>query len=165
MANNKNKKSELEKTSQICEQMQDILLRTKSVETVLGYDEDGKRNGNGLITLIERIEKGQSDMWMRIDMLKKEIAGVEYNLNKISENWKDLSYEIRSLNENIKNMEQKIKSFESKIEEHAKVIDKSITPNKLRDVAKDFGIFIGFLSGLGILFGLIAYLHNKIKGI
>ena len=104
-------------------------------------------------------------MWNRIDILKKEIAGVEYNLNKISENWKDLSYEIRSLNENIKNMEQKMKSFESKIEEHAKVIDKSITPNKLRDVAKDFGIFIGFLSGLGILFGLIAYLHNKIKGI
>ena len=55
MANNKNKKSELEKTSQICEQLQDIQLRMKSVETVLGYDEDGKRNGNGFITLIERI--------------------------------------------------------------------------------------------------------------
>lgn len=138
--------------------------RVKTLETLLGFDKNGKRNGNGLMTLIERIDKGQSEMWNRIDMLKKDIASLEYNLNKISESWRDLSFELRSLNENIKNMEQKIKSFEGKIEEHAKAIDKSITPNKLRNIARDFGIFVGFVMALGTIFGIIAYLYNKIRG-
>lgn len=136
----------------------------QSSNTILGFDKDGKRNGNGLITLVERIDKGQSEIWHRIDILKTDTENMKFKLNEINDNWKELSFDIRTLNANIKNMEEKIKSFESKIEEHTKAIDKSITPNKLRDVAKDFGIFVAFLAGLGTVFGMIAYLYNRIRG-
>lgn len=136
----------------------------QSFNTILGFDKDGKRNGNGLITLVERIDKGQSEIWHRIDILKTDTENMKFKLNEINDNWKELSFDIRTLNANIKNMEEKIKSFESKIEEHTKAIDKSITPNKLRDVAKDFGIFVAFLAGLGTVFGMIAYLYNRIRG-
>lgn len=136
----------------------------QSSNTILGFDKDGKRNGNGLITLVERIDKGQSEIWHRIDILKTDTENLKFKLNEINDNWKELSFNIRTLNANIKNMEEKIKSFESKIEEHTKAIDKSITPNKLRDVAKDFGIFVAFLAGLGTVFGMIAYLYNRIRG-
>ena len=130
----------------------------------MGFDKDGKRNGNGLITLVERIDKGQSEIWHRMETLKTDMESMNTKLNKINDTWKDLSFDIRTLNENIKNMEQKIKSFEGKIEEHAKAIDKSITPNKLRDVVKDFGLFAGFFLTLGTIFGIIAYLYNRIRG-
>lgn len=138
--------------------------RVRALETALGIDKEGKRNGNGLITLVERIDKGQSEIWHRIDILKTDTENMKFKLNEINDNWKELSFDIRTLNANIKNMEEKIKSFESKIEEHTKAIDKSITPNKLRNVAKDFGIFVTFLAGLGAVFGMIAYLYNRIRG-
>lgn len=150
----KNKDSKVEKLSK----------RIESLELVLGFDKDGKRNGNGLITLVERIDKGQSEIWRRMETLKTDMESMNTKLNKINDTWKDLSFDIRTLNENIKNMEQKIKSFEGKIEEHAKAIDKSITPNKLRDVVKDFGLFAGFFLTLGTIFGIIAYLYNRIRG-
>lgn len=150
----KNKDNKVEKLSK----------RIESLELVLGFDKDGKRNGNGLITLVERIDKGQSEIWRRMETLKTDMESMNTKLNKINDTWKDLSFDIRTLNENIKNMEQKIKSFEGKIEEHAKAIDKSITPNKLRDVVKDFGLFAGFFLTLGTIFGIIAYLYNRIRG-
>lgn len=150
----KNKDNKFEKLSK----------RIESLELVLGFDKDGKRNGNGLITLVERIDKGQSEIWRRMETLKTDMESMNTKLNKINDTWKDLSFDIRTLNENIKNMEQKIKSFEGKIEEHAKAIDKSITPNKLRDVVKDFGLFAGFFLTLGTIFGIIAYLYNRIRG-
>lgn len=150
----KNKDSKVEKLSK----------RIESLELVLGFDKDGKWNGNGLITLVERIDKGQSEIWRRMETLKTDMESMNTKLNKINDTWKDLSFDIRTLNENIKNMEQKIKSFEGKIEEHAKAIDKSITPNKLRDVVKDFGLFAGFFLTLGTIFGIIAYLYNRIRG-
>lgn len=138
--------------------------RIRALELILGFDKDGKRNGNGLITLVERIDKGQAEIWRRMETLKTDMESMNTKLNKINDTWKDLSFDIRTLNENIKNMEQKIKSFEGKIEEHAKAIDKSITPNKLRDVVKDFGLFAGFFLTLGTIFGIIAYLYNRIRG-
>ena len=150
----KNKDSKVEKLSK----------RIESLELVLGFDKDGKRNGNGLITLVERIDKGQSEIGRRMETLKTDMESMNTKWNKINDTWKDLSFDIRTLNENIKNMEQKIKSFEGKIEEHAKAIDKSITPNKLRDVVKDFGLFAGFFLTLGTIFGIIEYLYNRIRG-
>lgn len=141
-----------------------LTKRIESLELILGFDKDGKRNGNGLITLVERIDKGQAEIWRRMETLKTDMESMNTKLNKINDTWKDLSFDIRTLNENIKNMEQKIKSFEGKIEEHAKAIDKSITPNKLRDVVKDFGLFAGFFLTLGTIFGIIAYLYNRIIG-
>ncbi len=141
-----------------------LTKRIESLELILGFDKDGKRNGNGLITLVERIDKGQAEIWRRMETLKTDMESMNTKLNKINDTWKDLSFDIRTLNENIKNMEQKIKSFEGKIEEHAKAIDKSITPNKLRDVVKDFGLFAGFFLTLGTIFGIIAYLYNSIRG-
>lgn len=141
-----------------------LTKRIESLELILGFDKDGKRNGNGLITLVERIDKGQAEIWRRMETLKTDMESMNTKLNKINDTWKDLSFDIRTLNENIKNMEQKIKSFEGKIEEHAKAIDKSITPNKLRDVVKDFGLFAGFFLTLGTIFGIIAYLYNRIRG-
>lgn len=141
-----------------------LTKRIELLELILGLDKDGKRNGNGLITLVERIDKGQAEIWRRMETLKTDMESMNTKLNKINDTWKDLSFDIRTLNENIKNMEQKIKSFEGKIEEHAKAIDKSITPNKLRDVVKDFGLFAGFFLTLGTIFGIIAYLYNRIRG-
>lgn len=141
-----------------------LTKRIESLELILGFDKDGKRNGNGLIALVERIDKGQAEIWRRMETLKTDMESMNTKLNKINDTWKDLSFDIRTLNENIKNMEQKIKSFEGKIEEHAKAIDKSITPNKLRDVVKDFGLFAGFFLTLGTIFGIIAYLYNRIRG-
>lgn len=74
----------------------------------MGFDKDGKRNGNGLITLVERIDKGQAEIWRRMETLKTDMESMNTKLNKINDTWKDLSFDIRTLNENIKIWNKKL---------------------------------------------------------
>ena len=131
--------------------------RIRALELVLGFDENNKRNGNGLITLIEEISKRQNDKWESIDRLRKDTDNLEIKLTQINEQLNRLSFEIGTLSEKISDIDKKLK-------EHSEIMSGVMTGNKIRTMAKDFGLFVAVIAGLGSLFGIIAYLYNKLQG-
>ena len=138
--------------------------RINNIETILGFDKDGKRNGNGILSLIEKVSERQTESWHEMEKMRTDIDAIELKLNQINDNWKSLSFDIKTLNENIKNMEWRFSSFENKIKEHSTIMNDVMTPSKIRNMAKDFGLLVTTLIGIGTLFGIIAFLYNKING-
>lgn len=131
--------------------------RIRALELILGFDENNKRNGNGLITLIEEISKRQNDKWASIDRLRKDTDNLEIKLTEINEQLNRLSFEIGSLSEKISDIDKKLK-------EHSEIMNGVMTGNKIRTMAKDFALFVAVMAGLGTIFGIIAYLYNRIRG-
>lgn len=89
--------------------------RIRALELILGFDENNKRNGNGLITLIEEISKRQNDKWASIDRLRKDTDNLEIKLTEINEQLNRLSFEIGSLSEKISDIDKKLKEHSGSV--------------------------------------------------
>ena len=89
--------------------------------------------------------------------MRKDTDNLEIKLTEINEQLNRLSFEIGSLSEKISDIDKKLK-------EHSEIMNGVMTGNKIRTMAKDFALFVAVMAGLGTLFGIIAYLYNKIHG-
>lgn len=145
---NKEKKRTITKTDKLLE-------RIRSLELILGFDENNKRNGNGIITLIEEISKRQTEGYQRINKLREDTDLLESKLNQINEQLNQLSFEIKILS-------GKISNFENKIKEHTGVLDDTITGNKIVKTMKGIGLVSATLLSIGTICGIIAFIYNKL---
>ena len=129
--------------------------RIKSLELILGFDENNKRNGNGLITLIDEISKRQTEGWQRIERLREDTDNLETKLNQINEQLNNLSFQI-------KNLSDKISDFDTKLKEHSGIMSDTITGNKIVKAVKGTLLIAALLGSLGTIFGIIAFIYNKL---
>lgn len=143
-------------------QAKDMKERLSFLETVIGYNENSERNGNGIITLLDDLSndiKGNSNRLDRIDARYKELND---KLDKLNDTLNILEKYIAKEDLKIDNTIQKIEYYEKRIREHSDLLSDSITSSKIMKVIKGTGIIAGFLTALGTIVGIIAFLYNRI---
>lgn len=154
-------------------QAKDIKERLSFLETVVGYNQDAERNGNGIISLldeislkiknnIERMDKFESTTEHKIERLNDKIDKIESTLDVLEQQLYSINKQYIELNNTLKSITDKISKYEESLKSHSDLLSDAVTGNKLMKVVKGVGILSGFLLALGTIFGTIAFLYNKI---
>lgn len=154
-------------------QAKDIKERLSFLETVVGYNQDAERNGNGIISLldeislkiknnIERMDKFESTTEHKIERLNGKIDKIESTLDILEQQLYSINKQYIELNNTLKSITVKISKYEESLKSHSDLLSDAVTGNKLMKLVKGAGILSGFLLALGTIFGTIAFLYNKI---
>ena len=154
-------------------QAKDIKERLSFLETVVGYNQDAERNGNGIISLldeislkiknnIERMDKFESTTEHKIERLNNKIDKIESTLDTLEQQLYSINKQYIELNNTLKSITDKISKYEESLKSHSDLLSDAVTGNKLMKLVKGAGILSGFLLALGTIFGTIAFLYNKI---
>lgn len=154
-------------------QAKDIKERLSFLETVVGYNQDAERNGNGIISLldeislkiknnIERMDKFESTTEHKIERLNNKIDKIESTLDILEKQLYSINKQYIELNNTLKSITDKISKYEESLKSHSDLLSDAVTGNKLMKLVKGAGILSGFLLALGTIFGTIAFLYNKI---
>lgn len=143
-------------------QAKDMKERLSFLETVIGYNENSERNGNGIITLFDDLSNDIKDSSNRLDRIDARYKELNDKLDKLNDTLNILEKYITKVDLKIDNTIQKIEYYEKRIREHSDLLSDSITSSKIMKVVKGTGIIAGFLTALGTIVGIIAFLYNKI---
>ena len=154
-------------------QAKDIKERLSFLETVVGYNQDAERNGNGIISLldeislkikdnIDRMDKFESKTEYKIEKLNNKIEKIESTLDILEKQLYSINKQYIELNNTLQKITEKISKYEESIKNHSDLLSDAVTGNKLMKLVKGAGILSGFLLALGTIFGTIAFIYNKI---
>lgn len=154
-------------------QAKDIKERLSFLETVVGYNQDSERNGNGIISLLDEISIKIKDTNNRVDRLdnrsserynelNNKIEKIEQTLDILEKQLYSINQQYITLNNTLKSITDKISKYEESLKSHSDLLSDAVTGNKLMKVVKGAGILSGFLLALGTIFGTIAFIYNKI---
>lgn len=154
-------------------QAKDIKERLSFLETVVGYNQDSERNGNGIISLLdeisikikdntERLDRIERRSESRDDELSKRIDKIEQTLDILEKQLYSINQQYITLNNTLKSITDKISKYEESLKSHSDLLSDAVTGNKLMKIVKGVGILSGFLLALGTIFGTIAFIYNKI---
>lgn len=160
-------------TKKASRKVKSIENRLSFLETITGYNADGEKNGNGIITLLdnlfdkiktegERIDRLDNRSSDRYNELNDKISKLENTLDIIEKQLYNINEQYIKLNNSIKLITDRIDTFDRKMNEHNDLLSDSITSSKIMKVIKGTGIIAGFLMALGTIVGIIAFLYNKI---
>lgn len=149
-------------TKKASRQVKNLKERISFLETVIGYNENSERNGNGVITLFDDLSNDIKDSSNRLDRIDARYKELNDKLDKLNDTLNILEKYITKVDLKIDNTIQKIEYYEKRIKEHSDLLSDSITSNKIMKVVKGTGIIAGFLTALGTIVGIIAFLYNKI---
>lgn len=154
-------------------QAKDIKERLSFLETVIGYNQDAERNGNGIISLldeislkikdnIDRMDKFESRTEHKIEKLNEKIEKIESTLDMLEQQLYSINKQYIELNNTLQKITEKISKYEESIKNHSDLLSDAVTGNKLMKIVKGAGILSGFLLALGTIFGTIAFIYNKL---
>ena len=143
-------------------QVKNLKERISFLETVIGYNGNSERNGNGIIALFDDLINDIKDSSSRLDRIDARHKGLNDKLDKLNDTLNILEKYITKVDLKIDNTIQKTESYEKRIREHSDLLSDSITSSKIMKVVKGTGIIAGFLTALGTIVGIIAFLYNKI---
>lgn len=154
-------------------QAKDIKDRLSFLETVVGYNQDSERNGNGIISLLDEISIKIKDTNNRVDRLdnrsserynelNNKIEKIEQTLDILEKQLYSINQQYITLNNTLKGITDKISKYEESLKSHSDLLSDAVTGNKLIKIVKGAGILSGFLLALGTIFGTIAFIYNKI---
>lgn len=154
-------------------QAKDIKERLSFLETVVGYNQDAERNGNGIISLLDEISIKIKDTNNRVDRLdnrsnerynelNNKIEKIEATLDILEKQLYNINEQYIRLNNTLKSITDKISKYEESLKSHSDLLSDAVTGNKLMKIVKGAGILSGFLLALGTIFGTIAFIYNKI---
>lgn len=149
-------------TKKATRQVKNLKDRISFLETVIGYNENSERNGNGIITLLDDLSNDIKDNSNRLDRIDARYKELNDKLDKLNDTLNILEKYITKVDLKIDNTIQKIEYYEKRIIEHSDLLSDSITSSKIMKVVKGTGIIAGFLTALGTIVGIIAFLYNKI---
>lgn len=149
-------------TKKASRQVKNLKERISFLETVIGYNENSERNGNGIITLLDDLSNDIKDNSNRLDRIDARYKELNDKLDKLNDTLNILEKYITKVDLKIDNTIQKIEYYEKRIREHSDLLSDSITSSKIMKVVKVTGIIAGFLTALGTIVGIIAFLYNKI---
>lgn len=129
--------------------------RLSLLETILGYTDNGERNGNGIITILDNMEN-------KIKMFGERLNKIESTLDILEKQLYNINEQYIKLNSTVSKVVEKIETYEKKVKEHGNLMEGVITTNKLMNIVKGAGILATFLLALGTIFGTIAFIYNKL---
>lgn len=154
-------------------QAKDIKERLSFLETVVGYNPNSERNGNGIITLLDELTnkiKETNERAIRLDTrsneryneLNNKIEKIESTLDILEQQLYSINKQYIELNNTLQKITEKISKYEESIKNHSDLLSDAVTGNKLMKIVKGAGILSGFLLALGTIFGTIAFIYNKL---
>lgn len=153
--------------------VKDLKERVSLLETILGYTDNGERNGNGIITLIDELTnkiKSSIEEIARLEARSNEryteaidrINKTESTLDILEKQLYSINEQYIKLNNTLENIVDKISKYEESLKSHSDLLSDAVTGNKLMKLVKGAGILATFLLALGTIFGTIAFIYNKI---
>lgn len=113
------------------------------VEHTVGINEDGTKNGNGLIHKIEEVKE-------QIKNLSDDIKSYDTYLDNLSE-------DIIKIDFRLERLETQIKDFLDELKEIKKSLEGNININTLSNIRKAIVGIAAVLTGLGTIIGFIIH--------
>ncbi|ADK31443.1 hypothetical protein R4K52_04350 [Brachyspira pilosicoli] len=117
--------------------------RLMHVEHTVGINEDGTKNGNGLIHKIEEVKE-------QIKNLSDDIKSYDTYLDNLSE-------DIIKIDFRLERLETQIKDFLDELKEIKKSLEGNININTLSNIRKAIVGIAAVLTGLGTIIGFIIH--------
>lgn len=128
--------------------------RLSRLELQVGYNEDGTKNGNGIIHKVEEVRE-------EIKNLRNDIKSYDTYLDNLSEDFIKIDLRIEKLENQIQDFLQKMKEDKDKKENELKEIKKSLEGNITVDTLHKFQKAVvgiaGLLTAIGTIVGAIFY--------
>lgn len=128
--------------------------RLSRLELHVGYNEDGTKNGNGLIHKIEEVKE-------EIKNLGNNVESYDTYLDKLSEDFIKIDLRIERIENHVKDFIAEIQTYKNKRDEELKEIKKSLEGNiniqTLHNIQKAVVGIAGFIAAMGTILGAIFY--------
>ncbi|MCZ9918132.1 hypothetical protein OFQ45_14460 [Brachyspira hyodysenteriae] len=128
--------------------------RLSRLENTVGFNEDGTKNGNGIIHKMEEVKE-------EIKNLRNDIKSYDTYLDNLSEDFIKIDLRIEKLENHVKDFLQKMKEYKNKIEKELKEIKKSLEGNITVDTLHKFQKAVvgiaGLLTAIGTIIGAVLY--------
>ncbi|MCZ9838150.1 hypothetical protein [Brachyspira hyodysenteriae] len=128
--------------------------RLSRLELQVGYNEDGTKNGNGIIHKVEEVRE-------EIKNLRNDIKSYDTYLDNLSEDFIKIDLRIEKLENHVKDFLTEIQEYKNKIDEELKEIKKSLEGNITVDTLHKFQKAVvgiaGLLTAIGTIIGAVLY--------
>ena len=128
--------------------------RLSRLELQVGYNEDGTKNGNGIIHKVEEVKE-------EIKNLRNDIKSYDTYLDNLSEDFIKIDLRIEKLENHVKDFLTEIQEYKTKRDEELKEIKKSLEGNITVDTLHKFQKAVvgiaGFLTAIGTIIGALLY--------
>ena len=128
--------------------------RLMRIENTVGLNEDGTKNGNGLIHKMEEVKE-------EIKNLRNDIKSYDTYLDNLSEDFIKIDLRIEKLENHVKDFLTEIQEYKNKIDEELKEIKKSLEGNITVDTLHKFQKAVvgiaGFIAAMGTIIGAVLY--------
>ena len=128
--------------------------RLSRLELQVGYNEDGTKNGNGIIHKVEEVKE-------EIKNLRNDIKSYDTYLDNLSEDFIKIDLRIEKLENHVKDFLTEIQEYKNKIDEELKEIQKSLEGNITVDTLHKFQKAVvgiaGFIAAMGTIIGAVLY--------
>ena len=128
--------------------------RLMRIEHAVGLNEDGTRNGNGIIHKMEEVKE-------EIKNLRNDIKSYDTYLDNLSEDFIKIDLRIEKLENHVKDFLTEMHEYKNKIDGELKEIKKSlqgnITVETLTKFQKAVVGIAGFIAAIGTIVGALLY--------
>ena len=119
--------------------------RLSRLELQVGYNEDGTKNGNGIIHKVEEVKE-------EIKNLRNDIKSYDTYLDNLSEDFIKIDLRIEKLENHVKDFLTEIQEYKNKIDEELKEI-----VDTLHKFQKAVVGIAGFIAAMGTIIGAVLY--------
>lgn len=142
------------KTAQLENKTSNIEKRLMHVEHTVGLNEDGTRNGNGLIHKIDELKNKIEGFESYIDNLSADFIKIDHRIEKLETIVKETNEDrLRLLNE----VKEEQKRFISDIKDIKKSLEGNITVETLQKFQKTVIGIASFITAVGTIIGAVLY--------
>lgn len=128
--------------------------RLSRLELQVGYNEDGTKNGNGIIHKVEEVKE-------EIKNLRNDIKSYDTYLDNLSEDFIKIDLRIEKLENHVKDFLTEMQEYKNKIDKELKEIKKSLEGNITVDTLHKFQKAVvgiaGFIAAMGTIIGAVLY--------
>lgn len=128
--------------------------RLSRLELHVGYNEDGTKNGNGIIHKVEEVKE-------EIKNLRNDIKSYDTYLDNLSEDFIKIDLRIEKLENHVKDFLTEMQEYKNKIDAELKEIKKSLEGNITVDTLHKFQKAVvgiaGLLTAIGTIIGAVLY--------